>query len=198
MGLFEYEEEEEEEVVVVSEDSLVEKLKKWRTKEAEVQDVPKFCIMSNRTLEAIAEEMPANKEELYNISGVGSKIMEKYGVEILKIMTNGEYDESSDSNIVFVDETEKKKEKKGKKEPKREPNPKFMMPLKPSKELARVLGEGEIRRTDAVKKMWEYIKKNGLQDKRNINADEALRPVFGKDRITMFELAKVMSRHLSR
>ena len=80
----------------------------------------------------------------------------------------------------------------------REPNAAFMRPLKPSKELARILGEGEIRRTDAVKKMWEYIKKNGLQDKRDINADEALKPVFGKDRITMFELAKVMSKHLSR
>lgn len=194
VGLFEYEEEEEEEVVV-SEDSLVEKLKKWRTREADAQDVPKFCIMSNKTLEAICEEMPTSKEELYDVSGVGGKMIEKYGVEILKIMTNGEYDESRDSNVVFVEGNErKKKTKTGSKDP----NPKFMMPLRPSKELARVLGEGEIRRTDAVKKMWEYIKKNGLQDKRNINADEALRPVFGKDRITMFELAKILSRHLSR
>ena len=84
---------------------------------------------------------------------------------------------------------------------KRAPNPAFMKALTPSETLANVIGANALPRTEAVKKIWTYIKKNGLQDKvnkRNINADEKLKPLFaGKAQITMFELAKYLSKHLS-
>jgi len=84
---------------------------------------------------------------------------------------------------------------------KRKPNPAFMKPLTPSATLAAVIGAAALPRTEAVKKIWTYIKKNGLQDKvnkRNINADDKLKTLFaGKAQITMFELAKYLSKHLS-
>ena len=82
---------------------------------------------------------------------------------------------------------------------KRKPNPAFMKPLTPSATLAAVIGSSALPRTEAVKKMWNYIKKNNLQDKvnrRNINADEKLAPLFGKVQITMFELTAIISKHL--
>ncbi|HYC40547.1 MAG TPA: SWIB/MDM2 domain-containing protein [Chitinophagaceae bacterium] len=74
-----------------------------------------------------------------------------------------------------------------------------MAPLQPSNTLAEVVGSKPLPRTQVVKKIWDYIKKNNLQDKRNrrmINADGKLRPLFGKDQISMFELAKVVNRHV--
>jgi len=71
--------------------------------------------------------------------------------------------------------------------------------LKPSAALAAVIGDGTYARTEVVKKIWDYIKANGLQDaanKRAINADAKLREVFGKDQITMFELAGIVGKHL--
>jgi DNA topoisomerase-3 len=70
----------------------------------------------------------------------------------------------------------------------------------PSAQLAAVIGNTPVLRTEAVKKMWDYIKANGLQDakdKRSINADAKLLPVFGKAQITMFELAGVLGKHLA-
>ena len=72
--------------------------------------------------------------------------------------------------------------------------------LKPSNELAAVIGAEPVARTEVIKKLWDYIKANGLQDatnKRAINADALLLPVFGKQQVTMFELAKVVGPHLS-
>jgi len=72
--------------------------------------------------------------------------------------------------------------------------------LTPSAELAAVIGGDPVARTEVVKKLWDYIKANGLQDakdKRSINADAKLRPVFGKDQVTMFELAGIVGKHLS-
>jgi chromatin remodeling complex protein RSC6 len=73
-------------------------------------------------------------------------------------------------------------------------------PLKPSKALAGVIGEGEVSRGEAVKKIWVYIKKHDLQDpkdKRQIIADDTLRPVFdGIDRLSMFDMNKHLSKHL--
>ncbi len=72
--------------------------------------------------------------------------------------------------------------------------------LKPSAELAAVIGPDNVARTEVVKKLWDYIKANGLQDakdKRSINADAKLKPVFGKDQVTMFELAGIVGKHLS-
>ena len=72
--------------------------------------------------------------------------------------------------------------------------------LKPSPQLAAVIGDGLVARTEVIKKIWDYIKAQGLQDakdKRAINADAKLRPVFGKDQVTMFELAGIVGKHLS-
>lgn len=93
----------------------------------------------------------------------------------------------------------KKAAKKAVKKSARKPNAAFMAPLTPSATLAEVIGSKPIPRTEIVKKIWDYIKKNGLQDKknkRNINADAKLKPIFGKDQITMFELAKIVSKHV--
>lgn len=80
-------------------------------------------------------------------------------------------------------------------------NSAFMKPMTVSAELAAVVGNGPMPRSEVVKKIWEYIKKNNLQDpqnKRNINADENLKKVFdGKDTVTMFEMTKLVSKHLS-
>jgi chromatin remodeling complex protein RSC6 len=82
---------------------------------------------------------------------------------------------------------------------KRKPNAAFMKPLTPSTALAEVVGASPLPRTQVVKKLWAYIKKNGLQDaknKRNINADTKLKAVFGKDKVSMFEMTKIVSKHL--
>lgn len=80
-------------------------------------------------------------------------------------------------------------------------NSAFMKPMNISPELAAIVGSEPIPRSEVVKKLWVYIKKNGLQDtqnKRNINADEALKKVFdGKGVVSMFEMAKLISKHLS-
>jgi upstream activation factor subunit UAF30 len=82
---------------------------------------------------------------------------------------------------------------------KRKPNPAFMRPLTPSANLAAVVGAAPLPRTEVVKKLWQYIKKNGLQDsknRRNINADDKLKPIFGKAQVSMFEMTKLVSKHL--
>ena len=87
-----------------------------------------------------------------------------------------------------------------KKKTARKPNAAFMRALTPSSTLAGVIGPNPVPRTEAVKKIWDHIKKNNLQDSANrrmINADEKLRPLFGKDQISMFDLAKILSKHLS-
>jgi chromatin remodeling complex protein RSC6 len=81
----------------------------------------------------------------------------------------------------------------------RKPNAAFMKPLTPSATLAAVIGSEPLPRTEVTKKIWEYIKKHDLQDpanRRNINADDKLRPLFGKDQVSMFELTKLVSTHL--
>ena len=73
-------------------------------------------------------------------------------------------------------------------------------PLQPSAELAAIVGSEPLARGEVVSKVWEYIRKNNLQNpanKREIVADEALKKVFGKDKATMFEMNKVFSQHLS-
>ncbi len=82
----------------------------------------------------------------------------------------------------------------------RKPNAAFMKPMTPSATLAAVVGSNPLPRTEVTKKVWEYIKKNKLQDeanKRNINADEKLKAVFGgKKQVSMFEMTKLISDHL--
>lgn len=81
------------------------------------------------------------------------------------------------------------------------PNTAFMKPMNISPELAEVVGKGPMPRSEVVKKLWVYIKKNELQDsanKRNINADHNLKKVFGgKATVNMFEMTKLVSKHLS-
>ncbi len=80
-------------------------------------------------------------------------------------------------------------------------NSAFMKPMTLSADLEVVTGKGPMPRSEVVKKLWAYIKKNGLQDtknKRNINADAALKKVFGgKATVSMFEMTKLVSKHLS-
>ena len=87
------------------------------------------------------------------------------------------------------------------KKAKRKPSAAFMKPMTPSPTLAEVVGAKAIPRTEVTKKLWQYIKKNGLQDKKNkrmINADEKLKPVFsGKSQVSMFEMTKLINSHMS-
>jgi len=83
---------------------------------------------------------------------------------------------------------------------KRKPNAAFMKPMTPSASLAAVVGNSPMPRTEVTKKIWDYIKKNKLQDsinRRLINADEKLKAVFGgKGKVSMFEMTKLVSNHL--
>ena len=91
------------------------------------------------------------------------------------------------------------KKKAAKKKSARKPNAAFMAPLTASPVLAEVIGSKPLPRTEIVKKIWDYIRKNNLQDKKNrrmINADTKLKPLFGKDQISMFDLAKIVSKHV--
>ena len=93
----------------------------------------------------------------------------------------------------------KKKAKKASSK-KRKPNAAFMKPMTPDSVLATVIGSNAMPRTEITKKIWSYIKRNGLQDKKNkrmINADEKLKPVFGgKSQVSMFDMTKLVSKHL--
>ena len=83
---------------------------------------------------------------------------------------------------------------------KRKPNAAFMKPVTPDGVLSEVVGSKPLPRTELTKKLWAYIKKNKLQDSKNkrmINADEMLKPVFGgKKQVSMFEMTKLVSKHL--
>jgi chromatin remodeling complex protein RSC6 len=84
---------------------------------------------------------------------------------------------------------------------KRKPNPAFIAPLTPSDALAEVVGSKALPRTEAVKKVWDYIKKNDLQNpknKREIIADAKMKAVLKKNKVTMFELAKIISQNLTK
>jgi upstream activation factor subunit UAF30 len=102
----------------------------------------------------------------------------------------------------FVRGEQKMAKKKAKKAAgkKRKPNAAFMKAMTPSATLAAVIGSSAMPRTEVTKKIWGYIKRNSLQDKKNkrmINADEKLKPVFsGKSQVSMFEMTKLVSKHL--
>ena len=93
-----------------------------------------------------------------------------------------------------------KAKKPAKKKSARKPNAAFMKPMSPSATLAAVIGGSPMPRTEVTKKLWGYIKRNGLQDKSNrrmINADDKLKPVFGgRSQVSMFEMTKLVSNHL--
>jgi len=95
--------------------------------------------------------------------------------------------------------TAKKKAAKSAK-PARKANAAFMKPVQPSDALGEIVGSKAIPRTEVTKKLWAYIKKNGLQDKKNkrmINADDKLKVIFKKPVVNMFEMTKLVSKHLS-
>jgi upstream activation factor subunit UAF30 len=82
---------------------------------------------------------------------------------------------------------------------KRVPNAAFMKPMKPSSDLANVVGSSPMPRTEVTKKLWQYIKRKGLQDAKNrrmINADDNLRPIFGRAQVSMFEMTRLVNNHL--
>ena len=99
--------------------------------------------------------------------------------------------------------TKKKSSKKSAKKSgkNRTPSAAFMTPMQPDAALGAVVGNNPIPRTEITKKIWAYIKRNGLQDSKNrraINADDKLRPVFGgRSQVTMFDMTKLVNRHLS-
>jgi len=83
---------------------------------------------------------------------------------------------------------------------KRTPNAAFMKAMQPSEQLGAVVGTSPMPRTEITKKLWAYIKRNNLQDpreRRMINADERLRPIFKKDQVSMFDMTKLVNKHLS-
>jgi chromatin remodeling complex protein RSC6 len=88
-----------------------------------------------------------------------------------------------------------------KKKSARKPSAAFMKPMQPSAALAMVIGDKKMPRTEVTKKLWAYIKRKGLQDKKNrrmINADANLKAVFrGKSQVSMFEMTKLVNKHLS-
>jgi len=91
--------------------------------------------------------------------------------------------------------------KKAAKKSARKPNAAFMAPLTPSDKLAAVIGNKPAPRTEIVKKIWDYIKKNNLQDSKNrrmINADDKLKPIFGKNQVSMFDLAKIVNDNIKK
>lgn len=82
---------------------------------------------------------------------------------------------------------------------KRTLNPALKAPYTPSAQLAEIVGASPLPRQEVVSKLWKYIKKNGLQDRQTINADEKLKPIFGnKKSVTMFEMQKHVSKHLTK
>ena len=98
-----------------------------------------------------------------------------------------------------VKRTAKKAAKKSGK--KRTPSAAFMKPVKPDSALSAVVGSSPLPRTELTKKLWQYIKRHGLQDAKNrraINADDNLRPVFGgRSQVTMFDMTKLVNKHVS-
>jgi len=93
--------------------------------------------------------------------------------------------------------TKRAAKKSGKK---RTPSAAFMKPVTPDSQLAAVVGSSPLPRTELTKKLWQYIKRNGLQDSKNrraINADDKLRPVFnGRSQVSMFDMTKLVNKHL--
>jgi chromatin remodeling complex protein RSC6 len=82
----------------------------------------------------------------------------------------------------------------------RKPNAAFMRPVQPDEKLSEIVGSKPLPRSELTKKLWDYIKKNGLQDKKKrtqINADDSLKPVFnGKSQVSMFEMTKLVNGHI--
>ncbi|HET9294181.1 MAG TPA: SWIB/MDM2 domain-containing protein [Gemmatimonadales bacterium] len=105
------------------------------------------------------------------------------------------------SKKVAKKKMKKTAKRKVKKASKRKPSAAFMKPMKPSAALSAVVGSSPLPRTEVTKKLWQYIKRKGLQDskeRRMINADDNLRVIFGgRSKVSMFDMTKMVSKHLS-
>jgi chromatin remodeling complex protein RSC6 len=105
-------------------------------------------------------------------------------------------------NIAFLPPNGQMKGMATTKKAKRTPNAAFMKPVTPDEKLAKVVGDKPLPRTELTKKLWAYIRKNGLQDQKKktlINADENLKAVFnGKKQVSMFEMTKLVSGHVKK
>jgi len=157
--------------------------------------------MAKKTVvkKAVAKAKAAEKKVAKKTKAVGKKVAKKVVAKVKAV----------EKKVVAKTKAAEKKvaakikaaKKTVTKKVKRTPNPAFMKPMQISNELARVVGSRPMPRTEVTKKLWDYIKKNKLQDalnKREINADENLKAVFGgKSKVSMFEMTKLVSKHLS-
>jgi upstream activation factor subunit UAF30 len=123
-----------------------------------------------------------------------------FGIFSSPLLYGGGKTRTEFQSVSFRGEIEMAKKKAKKAGKKRKPNAAFMKAMTPSGPLAAVVGSSAMPRTEVTKKIWGYIKRNGLQDKKNrrmINADDKLKSVFGgKGQVSMFEMTKLVSRHL--
>src|SRR5664280_2946875 len=131
---------------------------------------------------------------------VAKKVVKKAPKKVVKKVAKKKVAKKAVKKAVKKVAKKVKKVKVKKPHVKRTPNPAFMKPMTPSAALAAVIGSAPMPRTEVTKKLWEYIKKNKLQDpvnKRMINADAALFAVFGgKRQVSMFEMTKLVGQHL--
>ncbi len=137
---------------------------------------------------AVAKAKAAEKKVMKKAKVVGKKVVKKVVAKA----------KAAEKKVVRKVKAAKKTVAK---KVKRAPNPAFMKPMQISDALAKIVGSKPMPRTEVTKKLWEYIKKNKLQDtvnKRNINADENLKAVFGgQSKVSMFEMTKLVNKHLS-
>ena len=148
---------------------------------------------------AVAKAKTAEKKVVKKAKAVGKKVVKKVvakakAVEKKVVAKTKAAEKRVVKKVKAVKKTVAKKVK-------RAPNPAFMKPMQISDDLAKIVGSKPMPRTEVTKKVWDYIKKNKLQDavnKREINADENLKAVFGgKSKVSMFEMTKLVNKHLS-
>jgi chromatin remodeling complex protein RSC6 len=155
--------------------------------------------MAKKTVvkKAVAKAKAAEKKVAKKTKAVGKKIAKKVVAKAKAVEKKVVARAKTAEKKVAADQAAKDRYGKSK----RTPNPAFMKPMQISDELARIVGSKPMPRTEVTKKLWDYIKKNKLQDavnKREINADENLKAVFGgKSKVSMFEMTKLVSKHLS-
>ena len=137
---------------------------------------------------AVAKAKTAEKKVVKKAKAVGKKVVKKVVAKA----------KAAEKKVVKKVKAAKKTVVK---KVKRAPNPAFMKPMQISDDLAKIVGSKPMPRTEVTKKLWDYIKKNKLQDafnRRQINADDNLRAVFGgQSKVSMFEMTKLVNKHLS-
>jgi len=149
--------------------------------------------------QAVAKAKAVEKKVAKKTKAAGKKVVAKAKAAEKKVVAKAK---AAEKKVVKKVTAKVKAVKKTvAKKVKRAPNPVFMKPMQISDDLAKVVGSKPMPRTEVTKKLWDYIKKNKLQDavnKREINADENLMKVFGgKSRVSMFEMTKLVNKHLS-